>query len=287
MQSVRELREAAAALFRQGRSGQLVQEVRRNLLPIGLPTAAFLILAGFFLLLKLVQPVIPGSVVMLYMGFALAGVVIHVTLDNERMEEFHRFFISKAGEARTLRVQRRAMLLVLPLVLGWWTYSTVTPSYAPPIEIFQRHPNPPESVAQIPVPGWAADPARWEQRDIAQGQVLYKGNCAVCHGENLDGQGRAAEGFRYPIRPANFRDAGTISQLTLRYVFWRVSTGGIQNQFNSAMPSWVAPAGAAGASTLHRYDLTPDEAWRVIMYLYTASGSQPRQEGEAGSQNQR
>ena len=43
--------------------------------------------------------------------------------------------------------------------------------------------------------------------------------------------GPAASGFRYPIRPANFQDAGTIAQLTLPYVYWRLTVGGIQNQF--------------------------------------------------------
>lgn len=274
---VQQIGERAARFGAQVNGSPRVQQARDRLLPFGLPTQAFGILAGFFILLKLVQPVIPTSVVMLYMGFALAGVVIHITLDNDRMEEFHRFFVSRLGEPRTLRVQRRGLLLVLPLLLGWWTYSAMAPSYSPPVEIFQRHPNPPESVAQMAVPDWAADPARWSREDIKKGEVLFKGNCAVCHGENLDGQGRAAEGFRSPIRPANFRDAGTISQLTLRYVFWRVSTGGIRNQFNSPMPSWVAPDGQT--STLHRYDLTSDEAWRVIMYLYAATGFQPRQEG--------
>lgn len=260
---------------------QFVRQVREQGFSLPLPTAAFLVLAGFYVLLKLVQPVIPGSVIILYMGFALAGVVIHITLDNDRIEQFGQFFIPEVAEPQVFRYQRWGLLLVLPLLLGWLTYSAVTPSYAPPVEIFQRHPTPPESVAQIAVPPWATDPARWDKADIAKGEALYKNNCAVCHGKDLDGQGIAAEGFRYPIRPANFRDAGTISQLTLRYVFWRVSTGGIQNQFNSAMPSWVAPVGAAEASTLHRYDLTPDEAWRVIMYLYSATGFQPRQEGES------
>jgi cytochrome c len=114
--------------------------------------------------------------------------------------------------------------------------------------------------------------------DIGEGKVTYQGNCAVCHGENLDGKGPAADGFRYPIRPANFRDAGTIAQLTLPYVYWRLVAGGIQNQFNSAMPRWVVPAETPEASSLHGYDLTSDEAWKVIIYLYDATGFEPRKE---------
>ena len=243
-----------------------------------LPSLAFLVLALVYVGLRLIRPVIPSSAIMLYMGFVLLGLLIHITLDDGRIRRFRDFFVPAPGESQGLRLRRYSLLLVLPLVLGWAAWGASRPSYAPPVEIFQRHPTPPETVSQIPVPDWAASPARWSREDIARGKVLYDGNCAVCHGKELDGKGSAAEGFRYPIRPANFQDPGTISQLTLRYVYWRLSSGGLQNQFNSAMPRWVAPPEAPESSTLHSYDFTPEEAWRVIMYLYDATGFEPRAE---------
>ncbi len=242
-----------------------------------LPTSVFLILAGVFVLLKLIRPVIPASVILLYMGFVLAGIVIHIALDDGRMLRFRDFFVEAENKELSLRIQRWGMLLVIPLVLGWWVYGEMRPSYAPPVEIFQRHPTAGQEVlSRIQVPEWAAEPASWSEEAIAQGMTVYQGNCAVCHGENLDGKGPAAEGFRYPIRPANFRDAGTIAQLTLPYVYWRLTTGGIQNQFNSAMPRWVAAD--PDATTVHTYGLTSDEGWKVIMYLYDETGYEPRQE---------
>jgi hypothetical protein len=244
-----------------------------------LPVGAFLIVAGVFVVLKLVQPVIPHSVVLLYMGFVVVGTVIHVTLDDDRIRRFADFFIKTAGENVARRLLRMGMLAVIPLALGWSVYDATRPSYAPPVEIFQRHPTAGEQIlGRIQVPEWAAEPANWSAEDIAEGKAIYQGNCAVCHGKNLDGKGPAAEGFRYPIRPANFRDAGTIAQLTLPYVYWRLVAGGIQNQFNSAMPRWVAPSGTPEVSSLHSYDLTSDEAWKVIMYLYDATGFEPRRE---------
>ncbi|MCZ7658364.1 MAG: cytochrome c [Xanthobacteraceae bacterium] len=252
----------------------------KNNLP--LPTVAFLVLAAAYVALKLVRPVIPGSVILLYMGFVLAGVVIHLTLTDERIRRFRDFFVASAGEARGLALQRYGLLLVIPLVLAWGAYDATRPSYAPPVEIFQRHPTAGEGILErIKVPDWAASPARWSPAAIEKGKVIYAANCAVCHGDNLDGLGPAAEGFRYPIRPANFRDVGTIAQLTLPYVYWRLTAGGIQNQFNSAMPRWTTPADATDAATVHTYDLTPDEAWQVILYLYKATGFEPRQESEA------
>ncbi|MBI2935727.1 MAG: c-type cytochrome [Chloroflexi bacterium] len=243
------------------------------------PVGAFLILAGAFILLKLIQPVIPGSVILLYMAFVIAGILIHITLDDGRLKRFGDFFIGAEGEGAATRAQRWGLLLVVPLALGWWAYEATRPSYAPPVEIFQRHPTAGEEIlGRIKVPEWVATPAKWSPQAIAEGKALYRGNCAVCHGDNLDGEGPAAEGFRYPIRPANFRDSGTIAQLTLPYVYWRLTVGGIQNQFSSAMPAWVAPADAANATTLHTYDLTPDEAWKVIIYLYKTTGFEPRKE---------
>ncbi|MDP6274483.1 MAG: hypothetical protein QGI84_10875, partial [Dehalococcoidia bacterium] len=202
-----------------------------------MPTALFLILAVVFILLKLVRPVIPNSVILLYMGFVVAGVIIHVTLDDDRIRRFKEFFIFEQDDSMPIVVQRYALLLVIPLVLGWWAYTATRPSYAPPVEIFQRHPTVGEEVlSRIVVPEWAAEPVSWSPADIDAGKVIYDGNCAICHGDDLDGEGPAADGFRYPIRPANFQDTGTIAQLTLPYVYWRLTVGGIQNQFNSAMP---------------------------------------------------
>ncbi len=242
-----------------------------------LPVGVFLVLAGMFILLKLVRPVFPNSIVLLYMGFVVAGVVIHVTLDDGRMQRFRDFFVGTTGDSTTLRGQRLLLLLVIPLVLGWWVYGAMRPSYAPPVEIFQRHPTAGQEIlGRIQVPEWAEDPGNWTPAAIEEGKALYRGNCAVCHGDNLDGKGPAAEGFRYPIRPASFQDPGTIAQLTLPYVYWRLTTGGIQNQFNSAMPRWVASDQDPDASTLHTYDLSSDEAWKVIIYLYDETGHEPR-----------
>ncbi len=250
-----------------------------NRFNLPLPVGAVLIVAGVYVLLKLVQPVIPQSVILLYMGFTVVGVVIHITLDDERIRRFADFFIRSESEGLGLRVQRWGLLAVIPLVAGWWAYGATRPSYAPPVEIFQRHPTASAAIlGRIVVPEWAAEPRNWPPEAIAQGKVIYAGNCAVCQGKKLDGKGPAAEGFRYPIRPANFRDIGTIAQLTLPYVYWRLQVGGIQNQFNSAMPRWVAPADKPDTTTLHSYDLTPDEAWKVIIYLYAATDHQPRAE---------
>jgi len=75
------------------------QVIRSLIIPLRqlpLPIRAFLLVVGIFVALKLVRPVIPGSVILLYMGFVIAGVVIHITLDDGRIRQFADFFLRPA-----------------------------------------------------------------------------------------------------------------------------------------------------------------------------------------------
>ena len=138
---------------------------------------------------------------------------------------------------------------------------------------------PPEAlIVALEIPDWVWRWRQWDVENIEPGKVLYEANCADCHGKNLDGQGKWASVFRFPEPPVDFREpGGTLQDHSIQFVFWRISEGGIQNKFNTAMPTWGTwgVGGGGRQETVHTGDLTTDEIWEVIRYLYRATETKP------------
>jgi mono/diheme cytochrome c family protein len=96
------------------------------------------------------------------------------------------------------------------------------------------------------------NPYNDEPEAIAEGELLYRANCASCHGITGEGDGPASDGFEPPpqnlaVRQSNLSDA---------YLFWRISEGGLMEPFNSLMPGWKGL-------------LDEKKIWQVISYLRT------------------
>ena len=243
---------------------------------------AILVLLASYLVFKwgiaLVPPLlgfasapVPASVVLQFMVIAAVGVLLYVSADETRWRQFKQPIHAVAVDDDK-RVLRTAMLVALPVLVGFLTYRQVSASVGAPPALRSVHPAPPN---QIDFRGQTMRLAGLENplrtggdmtEHVAVGRTVYVRNCMPCHGDRLDGDGHFADAFN-PV-PADFTSNGTIAQLTESYVFWRIAKGGPGlpaegTPWNSAMPAWEDI-------------LTEDEIWAVILYLYDQTGWTPR-----------
>ena len=234
--------------------------------------AVVILIAAFVVLRFGIHPPAPWSVVQLYMTIVLLAVLIYVSADSDSWRGFVRPIRSTLVEPDK-RYVRLALLVVVPLLLGYYAYTQAAARPQAPPELRAVHPAPPPSIQfrgkEITIQG-LDNPLRKDQANlrehVAAGAEIYIRNCAYCHGDNLDGKGHFAYGFNPP--PANFQDQGTIAMLQEAYLFWRIAKGGPglpkeSTPWSSVMPAWEDR-------------LNEHQIWRVIMYLYDATGQQPR-----------
>jgi mono/diheme cytochrome c family protein len=106
------------------------------------------------------------------------------------------------------------------------------------------------------------NPISADEASLARGEEIYTASCATCHGDGGMGDGPAGTA----LDPAPAPLAHTSQMLGDDYLFWRISEGGIQAPFNSAMPGW-------------KEALDEQARWDVINYIRALGNGQvmPRQ----------
>ncbi|MBI4592624.1 MAG: cytochrome c [Candidatus Rokubacteria bacterium] len=234
--------------------------------------AVVIVVVAFALFRFGIRPPAPWSVVSLYMTIVLLATLVFVSADADSWRNFVRPIRSTLVDPDK-RWLRLGLTIVLPILLGYYAYTQAAAKAQAPPELRAVHPAPPGSIQfrgkEINISG-VDNPLRKDQAKlkahVAAGAEIYIRNCMYCHGDNLDGQGHFARGFNPP--PANFQDPGTIAMLQEAYLFWRIAKGGPglpkeSTPWNSVMPAWEDR-------------LTEEQTWQVIMYLYDATGQQPR-----------
>jgi mono/diheme cytochrome c family protein len=236
-------------------------------------TQAVLILVLAFVIFKFgIQPPAPWSVLTLYMAIVAIAVLVYISSDSDSWRSFMQPIWTTLVDPQR-RVLRLALLVVIPLLLGYYAYTQAAAKPQAPAELRAVHPAPPASIQfrgkEITIAGFD-NPLRKDAaavgKHVAAGGEIYIRNCVYCHGDNLDGRGHFAPGFNPP--PANFQDPGTIAMLQEAYLFWRIAKGGPglpreSTPWNSVMPAWEDR-------------LTEEQIWQVIMFLFDFTGQQPR-----------
>jgi hypothetical protein len=254
-----------------------------------------------------VYPPIPFSVRAMYGTVSLVAVFMWVSASEEDWKKFKQPIMNvldaKTGGNRLLRY---AYLIILPILIGGFSYNAMVPKSEEPIELRTVHPAPPASTKvhgktytlQTSQNPYRVNPEGkydqeysntniveqgmgrlmkpnanpWDKdaqgylKYVREGGEIFFQNCHFCHGDNLNGRGLHAFAFN-PI-PANFTDPGTIAQLQETFIFWRVSKGGI------GLPN----EGFPWASVMPPWEqhLTVDEIWKVVLFEYWHTGYYPR-----------
>ncbi|OHC75632.1 MAG: hypothetical protein A3G18_00265 [Rhodospirillales bacterium RIFCSPLOWO2_12_FULL_58_28] len=244
---------------------------------IQLVLTVFGVYLGFVVVFDhLLGQVIPSSLLLMYMFFVCAGVFMVFTFTEESMNQLTAP-IKALVEDPSKKMVRNVVFLLVPLAVGYYTYSKMVPSFEAPVELRTIHPAPPAAVKAYGKRYnllTLANPFRKLKKDdpkkfealVAEGGMVYVKNCQYCHGDKLDGRGPYAEGLN--PTPANFQDVGTIAQLQEAYLFWRITTGG------PGLPSEATPW--ISAMPVWQDFLSEEEVWKVILYLYEYTGYSPR-----------
>jgi mono/diheme cytochrome c family protein len=220
---------------------------------------------------------VPNTVVLQYLLTVMAGILLWVSDNEQRWSEFKQP-IHDILVRPDRKVARTVLFVTAPILVAFLTFDNVRPSASAPPSFRAVHPAPPGSITfrgETMVLTGLENPLRSQgslEEHYEEGKRVYYQNCLACHGDALNGNGHYAAGFN--PAPLNFRDVGTIAQLTESFVFWRIATGGagLPNEgtpWNSAMPAWED-------------FLTAEEIWSVIIFLYEQTGHSPRTWEEAG-----
>lgn len=252
---------------------------------------------------------VPDKALKIYITFTLLGILVYVTSSEERKKNFMdpvKAFLA-GGQGSFMSAIRIAVLVLLPLVVGFKTYDSVVPKLVSLGGIRIMHPTMPsvfegmvsparepaeeavkEYVASVPdsdrimdsVTGTkylSADEVksasfekameRLAEKNMMDGRVAFAKNCRPCHGMQANGKGPQAWGWK--LQPADFTDPGILPTIVEPYAFWRVSKGG------PGLPSASTPWDSA----MPIWDLNIPEhvRWQVLLGEYDLAGVGPRQ----------
>lgn len=218
---------------------------------------------------------IPGSLVSLYMFFVIVTLLLAMTATDDGADRLFGPFKKILLDGKSLPLVF-VLLLILPSLFAYKTYTTLKADLHAPAELRVIHPTPPRRLAAFGKKynlSTLENPYRKIESDlkkfrplVKEGGVVYFKNCVGCHGALLDGRGHLAGGLS--PAPLPFIGSDTIAQLKESYLFWRIVKGGAGLPVEArprmtAMPAWED-------------ELSEEDVWKVILFLYDQTGNRPR-----------
>ncbi len=223
--------------------------------------------------MSLIMPPLPGQVIVMYMIMSFFAFLVYFSIQDETLKAFLEPMRAVLADDDKEGLRIVIVYALIPLLAGYITYVEVKPGFEPPVSPRITHPEPPSEIdfkgKTIRILG-LENPLRKDVANLSQyveeGKDIYYRNCFFCHGDELDGKGHFARAFNPP--PPPFIGTDTIAQLPESYVFWRIAKGwrGIpagSRPWDSAMPSFE--------------DFLEEGAiWKVVLFIYDASGNKPR-----------
>ena len=146
---------------------------------------------------------------------------------------------------KQMKVPQLAVVLGMGLFMvacgGGEGEGPIVPPPPAPAEYADKH---------MPAGGWTDAKAIAEGAKIFTGEANPLVNCASCHGKDGQPVKKGARDLRDPKNTTRFSDS---------FWFWRVSEGVPKTK----MKAW-------------KQFLSEEQIWQVIVYLYDATGQQPR-----------
>src|SRR5437879_8220472 len=107
--------------------------------------AAAVVVLAFCALRFGIQPPVPWSVIKIYMFVVVAAVLIYVSSDSDSWRSFLAPIRSTLVDPDQ-RVLRGALMIVIPLLVGYYAYSQAAGRPEAPPELRAVHPAPPASI---------------------------------------------------------------------------------------------------------------------------------------------
>ncbi|MCP5008696.1 MAG: c-type cytochrome [Aestuariibacter sp.] len=159
------------------------------------------------------------------------------------------------------------IIILYNTIAGNSTEAAVAEEIPAPVETVEptTEPTEPILVVEVRLEEWQAQmPPEYENltnpyannsEAIAAGNQEYQTNsCNLCHGALLEGNGYFSPGLT--PKAVNLTDPALMNLpfITDAYLYWRISEGGAQPPFLSAMPAW-------------RDLLSEDERWQLVSFI--------------------